>query len=114
MKQELPAVQKAYDLAKELMPRIAKYPKDYKFSLGQRITDHSLDILELLLQAAYAKHKLSFLDEANLKLERQRYLLRLSSDLGALPHKGYEHIMKMVTELGKQIGGWRKQAASKG
>lgn len=106
-------MQKAHDLAKELLPRAAKYPKDYKFSLGDRIVDHTLDILELLLQAAYVRNKMRLLDEANLKLERLRRLLRLSNELGPLSNKGYEYVSKMVDDLGRQIGGWRKQAAGK-
>ena len=113
MKKELPAVEKAYDLTKEILPRVANFPKDYKFSLGQRIIDHCLDILELLIHAAYVKQKERLLDEANIKLERLRFILRLSKDLGTLSHRGYEHVMKMVTELGKQIGGWRKQVSAK-
>jgi hypothetical protein len=38
LKQELPVVQKAYDLAKEVLPRVSKFPRDYKFTLGDRIT----------------------------------------------------------------------------
>ncbi|UCD83480.1 MAG: diversity-generating retroelement protein Avd [Deltaproteobacteria bacterium] len=114
MKRELPAIQRAYDLSKELFPRVAKFPKDYKFSLGQRIIDNSLDNLELLIEAAYTSNKSNLLQEANIRLERLRFLLRLSRDLGSLSDSGYEHIMKMINNLGKQIGGWRKQASAKG
>ena len=31
MKKELPAVQKAYDLCKEVLSRISKFPKDLKY-----------------------------------------------------------------------------------
>ena len=113
MKQDLPAVQKAYDLGKEILPRVGNYPKEYKFSLGERLNDNVLDIIELLVQAAYTREKVNLLDRANMKLERMRFLLRLSHELGALSTKGFEHVMKMVTELGRQIGGWRKQAAGR-
>ena len=113
MKNELPAVQKAYDLGKEILPRVAKYPKEYRYSLGERLNDNALDIIELLVQATYTREKARLLDQANVKLERMRFLLRLSHELGALSTKGFEHVMKMVTELGRQIGGWRKQAAGR-
>jgi len=113
MKEKLPAVQKAYDLCNELLPRISNFSKDYKFSLGDRIVENSLTILELLIQASYSRHKVKLLDEANMRLERLRFLLRLSRDLGPVSNKGYEHVMKMITELGNQVGGWRKQAFSK-
>ncbi len=54
MKNELPAVQKAYDLCKELLTRVSNFPRDYKFSLGDRIVENSLTILELLIQASYS------------------------------------------------------------
>ncbi len=114
MKTELPAIQKAYDLAKEVLIRIAKFPRDHKFTLGDRIAQNVLSILELLTQAAYTKSKTKLLDEASLRLERMRMLLRLSRDIGALSNKGYEHVMGIVTELGKQVGGWRKQAVGDG
>ena len=113
MKKELPAVQKAYDLCKELLPRVSNFPKDYKFSLGERIVENSLTILELLIQATYSRYKVKLLDEANMRLERLRFLLRLSRDLGPVSNRGYEYVMKMITELGSQVGGWRKQVFSK-
>ncbi len=75
--------------------------------------DNCLSILEILTEASYRRDKVHLLDEANRRLERLRFLLRLSRDLGALSNKGYEHVMKMITELGSQVGGWRKQAAKK-
>ena len=111
MKQDLPAVQKAYDLAKEILPRVARYPRDYKFSLGDRLTGYSLDVLELAIQASYSRSKTRLLDEANLSLERMRFLLRLSNELGALSHKGYGYVTGIVDDLGRQLGGWRKQSA---
>ncbi len=113
MKKELPAVQKAYDLCKEVLPRVSKLPRDVKFTLEDRLADNCLAVLEILIQASYRRDKVGLPDEANMRLERLRFLLRLCRDLGALPNKGYEHVMKMITELGSQVGGWRKQAAAK-
>jgi len=39
MKKELPAVQRAYALFKEVLPRVSKLPRNVKFTLGDRITD---------------------------------------------------------------------------
>jgi len=47
MKKELPAVQNAYDLCKEFLPRVSRFPKDHKFTLGDRIVGNCLSILEL-------------------------------------------------------------------
>ena len=113
MKKELPVIQKALDLSKELVPRAAQFPKEYKYVLGDRVMGHVLDIQDLLVKAAYSKQKVAHLDEANTRLEQLRFLLRLANELGGLANKGYAHVSKQVDELGRQIGGWRKQAAGK-
>jgi len=110
MKKDLPAIQKAYDLAKEVLTRVAKFPRDHKFTLGDRIANNALSVLELLIQAAYTKGKAKPLNEANIRLEQLRMLLRLSRELGALSNNSYEHVMGIVVDLGKQVGGWLKQA----
>jgi len=112
LKQELPVVQKAYDLAKEILPRVSKFPRDYKFTLGDRITAKVLDTLENVIQAAYRKEKKALLETANLNLEQLRFHLRLACELGSLSQNGFEHVMKLVTELGRQIGGWLKHSQS--
>jgi len=90
MKKELPAVQKAYDLCKEILPRVSRFPRDHRFTLGDRILDNCLSILELLIQASYSRQKIHLLDEANMRLERLRFLLRLCRDLGPLSNNGYK------------------------
>ena len=113
MRQDLPAVQKAYDLAKELLPRVGKFPKEYRFNLGDRVISSSLAVLENLTVAAYSRDKAVLLNEASMALERLRFLLRLSCELGPISKNGYEHVVKMVDDLGRQIGGWSRQAKDK-
>ena len=107
---DLPVIQASLDLSKELIPRVAKFPRTYKYVLGDRIVGHVLDIQDLLINAVYARKKTGFLDQVNTRLEQLRFLLRLANELGGLAHKGYGHVSKMVDELGRQVGGWRRQS----
>jgi len=109
MSEELPAVSKMYDLIKWLIPQIAKLPKSHKFTLGDRITNLALDTLGLLIQAVYTRNKRNLLREANLNLEKMRYLIRICYDLDLLALRKYEYVSKGINEVGKQIGGWLKQ-----
>ena len=111
MRQELPVVQKAYDLAKEVLPRVSKFPRDYKYTLGDRIAENTLEILENVIQAAFRKERRPVLENINLSLERLRFLLRLACDLGSLSWNGNEHVQKIVNELGQQVGGWLKHSS---
>lgn len=65
--------------------------------------------MEDLVEARYTRDKRARLVHANLRLEKLRILLRLCHDLGYLPHASYEHAMRALNEVGKMLGGWRKQ-----
>ena len=107
------SIAKTYDLLKWLMPAVSRFPKDKRYTLGQRIENKLLDILELLLDANYSQDKLEILKKANLELEYFRYLIRLSYDLEFLDLRRYEFTAQAVNEIGRLIGGWIKQQRAK-
>jgi hypothetical protein len=88
MRKEVDAVTKLYDFILWVIPKLDKFPRSQKFVLGDRIESLLLDILELLIDAAYSRKKAPLLRSANLKLEKLRYLMRLSKDLKLLNMKG--------------------------
>jgi len=81
MPREVDAITKLYDYLLWLIPKLERFPRSQKFLLADRIEHLMLDILELLIEAAYTRNKRPMLRSANLKLEKLRYLLRLSKDL---------------------------------
>ncbi len=46
-------VTRMYDMAKYIIPVINRFPRDYKFTLGDRINNHILDLLEQYVAAYY-------------------------------------------------------------
>jgi|SRR3989338_263719 len=107
------AIARTYDLLKWLMPVIAGFPKDKRYTLGTRIENKLLDILELLLEANYSRIKLEILKKTNLELECFRFFVRLSYDLQFINLRRYEFASKETNEIGRLIGGWIKQQAAK-
>lgn len=108
MAKEMQAVTKMYDVIKWLIPHVNKFPRSHKFTLGDRITNLSLDVLMLLVSAQYTRKKLDLLQEANRKLEQLRYLLRLCKDFKIIDIRRYKYIAREINEVGKLIGGWIK------
>jgi hypothetical protein len=102
-----------YDLLKWAIPTLKKFPRDQRFLLGDRIENHILDVLELLVQANYSKDKLGYLGDANLKIELLRFLWRLSLDLQYLSTRRYEFVSKKLNDIGSLVGGWIRQQKSK-
>jgi len=96
-----------------LLKRIAGFPRTYRFVLGERIGHLAIDILEYLLEATYTRHKKPALDRANLGLEKLRHLLRSSCELECLSLRQYEHAARQINEIGRMVGGWRKQQGDK-
>lgn len=107
---ELDIITRVYDLLLWLLPKVEKFPRSHKFTIGDRLENQALDILELLLEAKYSWQKRDLLQQANLKLEQLRFLIRLSKDLKMLSLKSYGHASKLINEVGRQIGGWVKNA----
>ena len=46
------SITKTYDLLKWLMPTVSKFPREKRFTLGERIENKLLSVLELLLEHA--------------------------------------------------------------
>jgi len=95
------------------MPQVEKFPRDYKFTLADRLITLLLDSLEIIIEAAYTKDKAHLLRKFNLQLEKLRYLIRLSKDMKCLSIKKYAYISAEIDELGRMTGGWIKAESGK-
>ena len=108
MPKEVDAITKLYDYILWLIPKLEKFPRSQKFLLADRMENLLLDILELLIEAAYSRKKATALRMANLKLEQMRYLVRLSKDMQLIDLKSYEFSARAINGIGISIGGWMK------
>jgi hypothetical protein len=76
----------------------------------------ALDVLEGLVEATYTRNRGRVLEAVNLKLDKLRFLFRLSTELQLLDQRRYEHASRGIDEIGRLVGGWikahRGQAAS--
>jgi|SRR5271157_3026188 len=106
-------VQKAYEWNLWILPKVEKFPKSYRFSIGQNLVETSLDLLMLLVDATYQTRNASALGAAVGKVNRVRYLVRLAKDLQMLNQSGYEFASQGLDEIGRMTGGWWKSVRQK-
>ena len=92
-------VQKAYDWNLWILPKVEKFPKSYRFSVGQNLVSTSLDLLMNLVDATYQSKNSGTLAAA----------VRLSKDLQLLNISGYEFAANGLDEIGRMTGGWWKR-----
>ena len=98
----------AYKLVLWVTPTVEKYPRNIKFTLGDRTVSAALDVLDRLIEATYSRDRVTQLSAANLALERLRFFFRLASDLKVLDLRRYEHAARLIDETGRLVGGWMK------
>ena len=91
-----------------ILTTVERFPKQARFTIGQRLIDSSLDIVEHIIEAIYTKKRAHILDSINLSLEKQRVLFRIAHDRRYLSTQQYEYIVKALDEAGRMTGGWRK------
>lgn len=107
--QESPIFSRTYDLVLWLLPQVAKFPRVHRFGLGERVVRQALDFQETLVRAGLSKkERIRFLDEADVQLAILRQNLRLCKDLEMMKLNQYEHVSKMLSEIGRLLGGWKK------
>jgi hypothetical protein len=109
---ELPIIQKTYDLIKWYIPVLDRLPRQHRFNLGDRLGTGLYDLLEGLLAARYSSDKAAQLQAINLRLEVLRYQTRLLHDFDLIDTKKLEFISRAFNNIGTDLGGWIKQQKS--
>jgi hypothetical protein len=105
---DLPIVQKTYDLIKWYVPILNRLPRDHKFNLGDRLIAGLYDLLEQLILARYAKEKLDRLESLNPKLDILRQQTRLLMDFNLIHAERYQYASSLLNTIGSDLGGWIK------
>lgn len=106
--QESPIFSKTYDLLTWLIPATTKFPREHRFILAKFIQETALRFHENLIEAGFQKRNRGrSLFQADVNLQKLRFYLRLSLDLKLFSPKQYQHAARLVTEIGKLLGGWR-------
>ena len=72
------ALEAHYRFVVWLVPTLERFPRSQKFLLGDRIQGTSMDVLEQLIEATYTRQRERHLANANLGLEKLRFLCRLA------------------------------------
>lgn len=102
------ALEAHYQFLLWLGPTLEKLPKSHKFTLGDRIQNQALDVLEALIEATYTRDRVGHLRRANLGIEKMRYLIRLAVDLKVIDKRRYEYAARTLDDIGRSIGAWAK------
>jgi four helix bundle protein len=105
---ESPIFARTYDLVKWLIPLTVQFPRHQRFVMATAIQQSALSLQERLIEAVRLPDRTGSLRAADVELDKLRFYLRLSHDLGYINLGQQRHAGQMVAEIGRLLGAWQK------
>ena len=106
--QHLPLYKTTYDLLMRLMHITKSFEREYKYTIGEKIQNHILEILLDIYRANGSKNKTEHLTNLLEHVQMLNVLLRVSHDLKLIATEKYAEIILETASISKQATGWMK------
>ncbi len=104
--------QKHEDLMLYAYKCLGQFPKSERHVLAADIRQGLYMIDSLIIRAQKKYFKKTTLQDLDIEVELMKTKIRLAKDLGFLPFKKYENLVKMLLEIGRMVGGWVKNTGA--
>jgi four helix bundle protein len=106
---ELEVFKTSYDLTLHLFRFTEKMQRTFKYTIGERLCNHSIEMLLNVYRAnSYKNDRIDHLQNAQVNVEEIRLLMRISKDLEILPIKRFAVLSEMVESISKQVYKWKE------
>ena len=107
---EMPIFTKTFDFLNWLVPLTHHFPQLHRQTITRRLLEAALDFQEALLEAnsERGQPRQRQLVAADAHLAKVRLYLRLVHGWRWISPGQYEHASRLIAELGRLLGGWRK------
>ncbi|WP_454844860.1 four helix bundle protein [Ralstonia thomasii] len=106
----LPIYKAAYGLLDVVTDLVKNMARDFKRSIGEKISAECIEIMVLVFRANVAVDKSPHLGELIERLQVIELLLRLGMDKRLISRPAYAKAIEITTSIGKQAHGWKKSA----
>lgn len=108
--QELPVINRTQELYEAVSKITEKLPALKRQTIGRRLEDGILQLLELLIMAKYAPsaQKGPYLIRASARAEIVQFQLRILLTQKLANETTLHQLQAKVIEIGRMLGGWRK------
>ncbi|GAB6906289.1 conserved hypothetical protein [Desulfosarcina cetonica] len=108
--QHLPIYKLTYDLLIRVMQVTRNFPREYKYTLGQKLKDEIIELVVLIYKANSTKEKAPYIERALEHIQVVQLMIRLSHDMRILPRKHYVDLAEKTDSLARQAQGWLKNS----
>ncbi len=109
----LPVYKDSYDMLLMVFKYCSKLPKEYKYTLGERLKNDCTDVLVSIFEATKNKElqKLKHIENALNHLERCRLYIRLFKDLNVWGVTIQAALNQKIETISKQLTQWNLHTA---
>lgn len=111
----IPVVLKLKDAYNIWQHYLTHFPKQNRYTLGNKIDEVFLHAIEYCFLASYAHKdtKIGHLEKCISRVDLLKLLLQLAFEIQALDTKKYINLSLQLEEVGRMLGGWRKGLETK-
>ena len=110
---ELPIYRDTFELVSLLMDYVAQFPKSHKHTIGQKMTNVSLELFEYLQLANRSADdraaRRRMLEGFLVKFELLKVLVRLCGEKRIVSTKQLARIIRITDKIGKQATAWKNK-----
>ena len=106
----LPIYKQTYDLLLRTMTATKDFPREYKYTLGQKMKDELIDLVILIYRANSAPDKERHIQSIVERVQAIQLIMRLSHDMRILSRRHYAALSEMTDSVARQAQGWLKSS----
>jgi len=110
----LPIYKTTYELLEMVTRKTKDFPRDFKYSLGDKIRNECIELVVFIYKANSKLNKKEHLEQILERVQVIELMLRLSKDLRLLSTTAFSEIVLLADSLGRQAQGWIKHSANLG
>ena len=104
--QHLPIYKTTYQLLEAVTRKTKDYPRDFKYSLGDKIRNECIELVVFIYRANSSKQRQEFIQNILDRVQVVELMLRLSKDLRLLSVDSFSEIVTLTDSLARQAQGW--------
>ncbi|HET6805646.1 MAG TPA: four helix bundle protein [Frateuria sp.] len=106
-----PAVRLAEGLARDIEQASALFPRRYRYTFGEKLRARMWAVLSTTNRAARDRaRQAKWLEQLVWEVDELKLALQLGKQLRVFTSFGqFEKLARAAADLGRQVGGWRKQ-----
>ncbi len=102
----LPIYKTTYDLLKLITNKTKNFPRDFKYSLGNKLRNECIELVVFIYKTNSSKERQLFLEQILERVQVIELLLRLCKDMHFLNVKSFSEAVVITDSLIKQCQGW--------